>query len=163
MGRMKVSTIANLTGILAGARAEEGHLGIFGDRLKTMRVHVNRPVLEQLDKAEKLAQRIGQATENGIWLFWDQAIRERQHWDSVFVFSDMQAGHGGLYGTDKKAYAAYRWGGKNGAYIDVAKLVATYRQKVNPEVDVFLVQVAGYQDTIIPEIYGPHVYFGWLE
>jgi hypothetical protein len=67
----------------------------------------------------------------------------------------MQAGHGGLYGTDPKLYADFTWKGGGGSlqYLDVAKLVRAYRAKVNPKVLVFLVQIAGYQDTLIPEFY----------
>lgn len=69
----------------------------------------------------------------------------------MFIYSDMQAGHGGLYGVDPSQYREYRW--SEGNYIDVAKLVKRYRREVNPLVNVFLVQIAGYQDTIIPEFY----------
>jgi hypothetical protein len=151
MGTMKVSTIANLTGVLAGMRADEGYLGVFGDRLERLSIRPRASIFDQLDRAEGLAKDIGMSTENGIWLFWDQAIRKREHWDTVFVFSDMQAGHGGLYGTNPNAYGDYRWAGSN--YIDVPKLIAAYRGAVNPKVQVFLVQVAGYQDTIVPEFY----------
>ncbi|MCA9684905.1 MAG: TROVE domain-containing protein, partial [Myxococcales bacterium] len=151
MGTMKVSTIANLTGVLAGMRADEGHLGVFGDRLERLTIRPRASVFDQLDRAEGVAKDIGMGTENGIWLFWDQAIRNREHWDTVFVFSDMQAGHGGLYGTDPGQYRDYKWQGSN--YIDVPQLIAAYRAKVNPKVQVFLVQVAGYQDTIVPEFY----------
>lgn len=79
-------------------------------------------------------------------------------WDHVFVYSDMQAGHGGLYGTG--GYDAYRW--KNGRHIDVPKLIAEYRRTVNPNVHVYLVQVAGYQDTLVPEVYAKtHILGGW--
>lgn len=163
MGTMRISTIANLTGVLAGMRADEGHVGVFGDRLETFAVRPRSSIFDQLDKAEALAPGIGGGTENGIWLFWDRAIREREHWDMVFVFSDMQAGHGGLYGTDSKAYKDYCWGGK-GPYIDVPMLIATYRQRVNPRVQVFLVQVAGYQDTIVPEFYErTYILGGWSD
>ncbi|MEZ4307481.1 MAG: TROVE domain-containing protein [Polyangiaceae bacterium] len=162
MGSMKVSTIGNLTGILAGMRAEDGYLGVFGDRLETMPVRPGASVLLQLDEAEKQARSIGQGTENGIWLFWDQAIRKKEHWDTVFVFSDMQAGHGGLYGPNPKAYSEFRWGGGN--TIDVAKLVARYRATVNPRVMVYLVQIAGYQDTLLPEMYDrTYILGGWGE
>ena len=50
----------------------------------------------------------------------------------------MQAGHGGLYGTNKAKYREFGWGA-GGQYIDVAKLVSTYRKRVNPKVKVFLV------------------------
>ena len=103
-----------------------------------------------LKSAELQVQKIGGATENGIWLFFDKAIREKQHWDNIFVYSDMQAGHGGLYGQNSKDYKDYII---NGSYIDVAKLIKEYRNKVNPNVMIYLVQTAGYQDTLVPEFY----------
>lgn len=161
MGTMKISTIANLTGVLAGMRSDDGHLGIFGDRLETMAIRKRSSVFTQLDAAEQLAKGIGLNTENGIWLFWDKAIRERERWDHVFVFSDMQAGHGGLYGTKPKDYREFAWEGRE-QYIDVAKLIARYRATVNPDVRVFLVQVAGYQDTLVPEHYRrTYILGGW--
>ncbi len=162
MGTMKVSTIANLTGLLAGRLGDEGHLGQFGDELEWSRVHPHEPVLAQLANAEDRAHGIGQSTENGLWLFWEEALRTRARWDWVFVLSDMQAGHGGLYGREPQAYAEYAWRKSN--CIDVAKLVKTYRERVNPHVRVFLVQVAGYQDTILPEVYDKtYVLGGWGE
>lgn len=152
MGTMQVSTIGNLTGVLTGMRADDGHLGVFGDTLKTMAIRPNSSVFDQLQRAEGMGNRVGGGTENGIWLFWDEAIRKRVHWDHVFVYSDMQAGHGGLYGRDPKAYKDFLWKG-SGHCIDVPRLIQTYRREVNPEVMVYLVQIAGYQDTIVPEFY----------
>lgn len=159
MGSMKVSTIANLSAVLTARRADEGYIGVFGDRLETFKVAGS--VMQNLEQAEKLARGIGGGTENGIWLFWSRAIKNREHWDHVFVYSDMQAGHGGLFGTDMKAYHEYIWPG-SGNYIDVPKLIETYRREVNPQVMVYLVQVAGYQDTIVPETYqGTFILGGW--
>lgn len=162
MGSMKISTIGNLTGVLSAMRADDGHIGVFGDKLETMPVRPDASPLLQLQAAEKLAGDIGQGTENGIWLFWDQAIRKKEHWDTVFVFSDMQAGHGGLFGTHPGSYSDYQWCGSRN--IDVAKLVARYRATVNPRVNVFLVQIAGYQDTLLPEMYDrTFILGGWGE
>jgi hypothetical protein len=75
----------------------------------------------------------------------------------------MQAGHGGLYGLDPRAYLPYLW--RSGSpHIDVAKLINAYRAKVNPDVNVYLVQVAGYQDIILPEFYKrTYILSGWSE
>jgi len=163
MGTMQISTIGNLTGVIAGTRADDGHVGIFGDQLLTFAVRPKASVMDQLQKAEKLGTEVGGGTENGIWLFWDNAIRKAEHWDHVFVFSDMQAGHGGLYGLDPKQYAAYRWPSRD-RHIDVAKLVNAYRSKVNPNVNVYLVQIAGHQDMILPEFYQrTYILGGWGE
>jgi len=159
LGSVAVNDIANLMGVITGKISEEGYVGIFGDKLSTFPITKKNSIFTHLEKAEKLAHDIGEGTENGIWLFWDKAIKQNEHWDHVFVYSDMQAGHGGLYGTDATKYRDYLWDAR---HIDVAKLVADYRKKVNPNVQVYLVQVAGYQDTIIPEFYDKtYILGGW--
>ncbi|MEQ8673189.1 MAG: TROVE domain-containing protein [Aggregatilineales bacterium] len=163
MGQMQIATIANLTAILTAMQADDGHIGVFGDRLETMPVRKRSSVFDVLTKAEKLGNKVGGGTENGIWLFWDEAIRQKQNWDMVFIYSDMQAGHGGLFGTKPEDYAQYAWHG-NTRYIDVPALITSYRHEVNPDVLVFLVQVAGYQDTIIPEFYDrTYILGGWSD
>ncbi len=164
MGTIQISTIANLTAVLTAMQSNDGYVGIFGDRLETFAVRKRASVFDQLKRADALGAGVGGGTENGVWLFWDAAIREQQHWDMVFVYSDMQAGHGGLYGTDPHAYRDFIWQGRGDRYIDVPKLVAEYRRRVNPDVLVFLVQCAGYQDTIIPEFYDKtYILGGWSE
>lgn len=163
MGTVKVATIANLTAILAGKVSDDGYYGVFGDRLETRAVRKKSSVFDQLKEAEALGEKIGLNTENGIWLFWDKAIRQKEHWDNVFVMSDMQAGHGRLYGTDFSAYREYGWK-EDPRMIDVGKLVNRYRRDVNPKVNVYLIQVAGYQDTLLPEYYNrTYVLGGWGE
>jgi hypothetical protein len=152
MGTMHIAQIANLTGAITGKRADEGYVGIFGDRLSVFPVRKQDSVFSTARRADEMGKHIGGSTENGIWLFWDQAIRKRERWDHVFVYSDMQAGHGGLYGTNPKEYGEFLWR-KGASYIDVPKLIAEYRTRVNPDVMVYLVQVAGYTDTIVPEFY----------
>jgi hypothetical protein len=159
MGTMHIAEIANLTGVIGGLQADEGYVGIFGDRLEVLPVRQRSSVFDQVSTASEVGQGIGASTENGIWLFWDKAIREKQHWDHVFVFSDMQAGHGGLYGESPTQYKEHIWSDR---YIDVSSLVNKYRSTVNPNVNVYLVQVAGYQDTILPEFYKrTYILSGW--
>lgn len=163
MGTMSVASIGNLMGVLTAKCADEGHVGVFGDRLRTMKVEKSRSILTTTKAMDADGAAIGHGTENGIWLFWDKAIRSKEHWDYVFVYSDMQAGHGGLYGTNPSSYKDYLWRGA-GRYIDVPKLIAEYRKKVNPDVLVFLVQTAGYTDTLIPEFYDKtYILGGWSE
>lgn len=162
LGSVQVATIANLTAVLTAQRSDEGWVGIFGDRLERFAVRRTSSTFSELARAEKVGESIGPSTENGIWLFFDRAIRAKERWDSIFVYSDMQAGHGGLYGTTPSDYSDYAWMGSR--YIDVARLVSKYRQDVNPAVQVFLVQVAGYQDTIVPDVYDrTYVLGGWGE
>lgn len=160
MGTVKVSDIANLTAVLTGMVSEDGYIGVFGDKLSIEPVRKSSSVFDQVEKADQIGQNIGSGTENGIWLFFDKAITTKEHWDHIFVYSDMQAGHGGLYGVKDSEYQDYKW--NNSRHIDVAKLVKTYREKVNPDVKVYLVQVAGYKDVLVPEYYDKtYILGGW--
>lgn len=149
-GTMSIAEIGNLMSVITAKSSDEGYVGIFGDRLDIIPIRKRSSFFDDVEKCEKSGRNIGRATENGIWLFFDKAIREKQHWDNIFVYSDMQAGHGGLYGTDSSEYREYII---NGRYIDVAMLIKEYRKQVNPNVMVYLVQTAGYQDTLVPEFY----------
>ena len=102
------------------------------------------------------------STENGVWLFFKQAIENKEHWDNIIIYSDMQAGHGGLYGTQtcKKEYAKKGFS-CHGNYIDVTKLVQEYR-KINPKVNVYCIQTAGYNNVLVPEYgYRTNIFYGW--
>ena len=112
---------------------------------------------------------MGASTEGGIWEFFDRAIRKKEHWDQIFIYSDQQAGHGGLYGTDaqkreyrEKGFACQRDSRGQGDYINVFELVLEYRRKVNPKVNVFSIQTAGYNNVCIPEYaYRTCILYGW--
>ena len=75
----------------------------------------------------------------------------------------MQAGHGNLYGTDASKYAKYLHKNHGGTrYIDVLALAQKYRDTVNPKVNLFTVQVAGYDNTVLPEnLYRGAILAGW--
>lgn len=150
MGAISVSQIGNLMSIITAKASDEGYVGIFGDRLEVMPIRKRSSVFDDVKKADVHGKHIGRATENGIWLFFDRAIKKKEHWDNIFVYSDMQAGHGGLYGCNPSEYRKYSI---NGRYIDVAMLISEYRKQVNPNVMVYLVQTAGYSDTLVPEFY----------
>ena len=161
LSTMSVAQIGNLMGVLTGMVSDEGVSGVFGDRLSLTNIRKRASVFDQVEELNKLGSRVGGGTENGIWLALDKAIRGKEWWDNIFVYSDMQAGHGGLYGTNYSAYSDFAWMG-DGRYIDVAKLVKTYRNQVNPKVNVFLVQIAGYGDTLLPEYYDrTYILGGW--
>ncbi len=163
MGSVQVATIGNLTGVIAAMISDEGYVGAFGDKLITTPIRKNSSVFDQLDKVETAGRQVGGATENGIWIFFRDAIQKKEHWDNIFVFSDMQAGHGGLYGITPGEYRDYWWG-SHGPHIDVAKLIRDYRQQVNPDVKIYLVQTAGYQDTLVPEYYNKtYILGGWSD
>lgn len=163
-GFVTVAEIDNLSSVIAARNCDEGYVGKFGDRLLVSPVSGRNGVLTQTRELSKgRGSDVGPATENGIWLFLDKAIREKEHWDNLFIFSDMQAGHGGLYGTTegKQEYTKQGYTCR-GNYIDVAKLIDVYRSQVNPKINVFSVQTAGYNNVVVPEYgYRTNILYGW--
>jgi hypothetical protein len=160
-GSVTVAEIANLSSIITAQASDEGYVGVFGDRLSLESVSKRNGLLTQLAETSTRGRNQGGGTENGIWLFWDDAIKNKKHYDTVFIYSDMQAGHGNLYGVNSREYRDYVH--KNGgSYIDVLALVRKYRDTVNPKVNVFTVQVAGYNNNVLPEnLYRGAILAGW--
>lgn len=162
-GSVTVAEIDNLSSVITAKNSEDGYVGKFGDKLIVTPVLKRNGILSQ-SKAitAKGYSDVGGSTENGIWLFFDNAIEKKEHWDNIFIYSDQQAGHGGLYGTDAdmKKYKSKGFAYEN--YIDVAKLIAAYRAQVNPKVNIFSIQTAGYTNVCVPEYgYRTNILFGW--
>lgn len=162
-GTVTVAEIDNLSSVITASLSDEGYVGKFGDKLITHPISKRNGVLSQ---AESISNRrcsdVGGSTEGGIWEFFKNAIENKEHWDNIFIYSDQQAGHGGLYGTysQKKEYS--QLGFACGNYINVYDLILEYRKKVNPKVNVFSVQTAGYNNVCVPEnSYRCSVQYGW--
>jgi len=162
-GSVTVANIDNLSSVITAACSDEGYVGKFGDRLITHPISKRRGILSQAEAITRDRDRdVGGGTEGGIWEFFRSAIDKKEHWDNIFIYSDMQAGHGGLYGTSSQ-YNDYRRRGYDiGNHINVFKLVQDYRKIVNPKVNVFSIQTAGYTNNLMPEMaYRTAILSGW--
>lgn len=163
-GTVTVGEIDNLSSVITARNSEEGFVGKFGDRLQMYEISKHQGVLHQTARInEGRGLDVGYSTENGIWLFFGEAITKKIVYDHIFIYSDQQAGHGGLYGTPE-GIRRYQEAGYccRSNYVDVAKLIDTYRRKVNPKVNVFSVQTAGYNNVLIPENgYRTSILYGW--
>lgn len=163
-GSVTVANIDNLSSVITAACSDEGYVGKFGDKLIVNPVSKRTGILNQ---AEAISRNgcadVGGSTEGGIWEFFYNAIEKKEHWDNIFIYSDMQAGHGGLYGTYEQKDQYNRLGFSCGyGMINVFKLIQEYRKKVNPKVNVFSVQTAGYDNVVIPEYaYRTNIMYGW--
>ena len=168
-GTVTVAEIDNLSSVITAACSDEGYVGKFGDKLIVSPISKRKGVLSQAQEITRNSCRdVGGSTEGGIWEFFRDAITKKEHWDNIFIYSDQQAGHGGLYGTDKHKveYARLGYGCSGGwhsdGYINVFKLVQEYRKKVNPKVNVFTIQTAGYDNAVLPEYaYRTNIMYGW--
>lgn len=154
-GSVTVADIGNLSSFITAINSDQGDVFYFGDRLGSMTVSKRDGVLTQVDSmnskyGKRGSRYVGGGTENGIWIFFRDAIKNKIVYDNIFIYSDMQAGHGGLYGSDPNEYQEYLVKYSR-EYIDVLRLVQKYREVVNPLVNVFSVQTAGYDNSVLPE------------
>lgn len=163
-GTVTIAEIDNLSSVMTAANSDEGYVIKFGDTTKTFPISKHKGVLSQADEISKdKYDDVGGSTEGGIWEFFNNAINNKIHYDNIFIYSDQQAGHGGLYGTyyQQKQYC-FEYGCHHGDYINVFKLIQDYRKYVNPKVNVFSVQTAGYDNNVLPEYaYRTAILYGW--
>ena len=162
-GTVTVAEIGNLSCLIGAVNSDNGKVFTFGDLLIEHEVSKRQGILSQAKELNKnRANKVGGSTENGIWIFFRDAIDNHIHYDNIFIYSDMQAGHGGLYGTreDLREYSARGYNIK-GNYIHVAKLIDDYRKHVNPKVNVFCVQTAGYTNSLVESGYRTSIISGW--
>lgn len=165
-GSTTVALIDNLSAVIGAYNSEEGYVFPFGDRLEKVEISKRNGVMSQCWNVNDIGKKVGESTECGVWLFFDDIIKNKEHYDNIFIYSDMQAGHGELYGTEyeskryKKDFGVQTsW---SASYIDVMKLIEKYRQEVNPKVNVYCVQTAGYDNVLIPEYaYRCNILYGW--
>lgn len=163
-GTVTVAEIDNLSSVITAMCSEEGYVGKFGDRLKIYPISKRNGALKQAREITKDRYNdVGGNTEGGIWEFFRNAINNGEHWDNIFIYSDQQAGTGGLYGTsDHKRQ--YEKAGFSTGYdmINVYKLVLEYRKRVFKKVNVFSVQTAGYDNSVTPGYaYRTNLLYGW--
>ena len=161
-GTMTVAEIDNLSAVITASRSDEGYVGVFGDKLKVYPISKRNGILKQTEEiSAKHGYDVGGGTEGGIWKFFRNAINENEHWDNIFIYSDQQAGHNGLYGTREDKAEYERTFGSKGM-INVFKLVLEYRKRVYRDVNVFSIQTAGYNNNVIPEYaYRTNLMYGW--
>jgi len=158
-GSVTIAEIDNVSAVITAMLSDEGYVGVFGDRLEIIPIKKRDGILTQVKKVSSAGRGIGGGTENGIWLFFDQVLKTNEKYDNIFIYSDQQAGHGGLYGIRSSDYKNFSCNG--GRYVDVNALVKAYR-KVSPKVNVFSVQTAGYTNVLLPEYtYRANYMYGW--
>ena len=158
-----IAEIDNLSSVITAMASDEGEVGKFGDRLIVYPITKRNGALKQAKEITRSKDNdVGGATEGGIWEFFKDAIENKKVYDNIFIYSDQQAGTGGLYGTRAQCSIYSREYGCRGSYINVFKLIQDYRKKVNPKVNVFSCQTAGYDNCLVPQMaYRTAMMTGW--
>ena len=115
-GTVTVAEIDNLSATIMACRSDEGVIIPFGDKISPIPASKRNGILSQVKEVNKQGHNVGMGTECGVWTFLDDAITNNVWYDNIIIFSDMQAGHGHLYGYDgnirKKGFAIAKkgWG-----------------------------------------------------
>lgn len=92
--------IGNLFGTIMTFKQKDVYFGMFGDRLISPKIDRNLGLLEFNKKTYDEGGGCGGATENGLYDFLKDAIRNNKKIDNLIVFSDMEIGDGGEGGWD---------------------------------------------------------------
>lgn len=94
--------IGNLFGSMMAYRQKNVYIGLFGDRLIPVKVDRSQRLLDFNKKSFDKGANCGGGTEQGIYDFFRQAVKEKKKIDNIIVFSDCQIGSSGStswYGT----------------------------------------------------------------
>lgn len=156
-----MAEIGNLSAVIGAIRAEKGVVYPFGDMLRSVPITKSAGVLEQARLVNSIGSECGMSTESGLYAFFRDAINQGQHWDNIFIYSDMQTGSSRKFGINtgdfRKLGAVI-----NGDKIDINELVKEYRARVNPKLNIVCVQTSGYTNTVMPEYgYRSSILCGW--
>ena len=159
-GTQSIAEIGNISALMTALSCSgRGTIGIFGNKLIEYEVDKNLSFLENYKNIKDIigykGENIGLDTENGIWLFFKRAMKEPllYQYHNLFFYSDQQAGHGGLYGNDDEMNDNWVWKkiDNYNKFIHIPKLIQEYRKLLPHKLNVFSIQTAGYNDSILPQ------------
>ncbi|MBR0150656.1 MAG: hypothetical protein IJP89_04770 [Synergistaceae bacterium] len=160
-GSVSMAEIGNLSSVIGAIRSEKGTVYAFGNKLSAVPISREGGVLEQARLVNSIGMECGMSTESGLYAFFRDAVCQKQHWDNIFIYSDMQTSSKPTFGISPAAFkkmGAWRGRGR----IDINEVVREYRERVNPWLNVVCVQTAGYTNAVMPEYgYRSSILCGW--
>ena len=97
---VRTAHIGNLFGSIVAFKQKDVYIGMFGDKLISPSMDRNMGLLEFNKMTYDMGDGCGPSTENGLYEFLKNVIKEKKHIDNFIVFSDMEIGDGGEGGWD---------------------------------------------------------------
>jgi 60 kDa SS-A/Ro ribonucleoprotein len=97
--------IGNLFGSMLAYSQRNVYVGLFGDRLISVPMDRTKGLLEFNSESFKKGNACGGGTENGLYIFLNDAIKNKTKVDNLVIFSDMVIGNGGRGGWDGSSRA----------------------------------------------------------
>ena len=92
---VQTARIGNLFGSIVAFKQKDVYIGMFGDKLVSPSMDRSMGLLEFNKKTYDEGYTCGGCTENGLYQFLRNVIKEKKHIDNFIVFSDMEIGNGG--------------------------------------------------------------------
>lgn len=107
--KTKTSMVAHLFASMVMSRQENVYVGLFGDTLLNVPVKRDMRLLDYTTWHYNEGEKCGGATEQGIYDFMTQVVKEKKKIDNIIVFSDCQIGNKNTkgYGNNDKYFTAW--------------------------------------------------------
>jgi hypothetical protein len=93
--------IGNLFGSMLVWSQRDVYMGLFGDKLIQVPIDRTKGLLEFNKNSFNEGGKCGGGTENGLYIFLNECIKNRTRVDNLVIFSDMVIGSGGYGGWDR--------------------------------------------------------------
>lgn len=103
--KTRTAMIGNLFGSMAAFSQENVYIGLFGDKLIAVPMDRAKGVLQFNRESYALGDECGGSTENGLYVFLNDCIKNNTKVDNLIIFSDMVIGDGGIGGWDATSRA----------------------------------------------------------
>lgn len=91
--KVKTSMVAHLFASMVMSRQENVYVGLFGDTLLNVPVKRDMRLLDYTKWHYEEGEKCGGGTEQGIYDFMTQVVKEKKKIDNIIVFSDCQIGN----------------------------------------------------------------------
>lgn len=141
MSNTNTAMIANLFSAMYWLRANDTYVGLFGDELISPKLDRTKTLLENYKEIQDTARKVGTATEEGIFDFFDELLETGEKVDRIIIFSDCQIGAGCCW------YTTARYGEGLVQGDTFMRMFREYHSK-NPETRVYTINLRSYGTTV---------------
>lgn len=123
--------IGNLFGSMLTWSQRDIYMGLFGDRLIQIPIDRKKGLLEFNKNSFDEGAKCGGGTENGLYIFLNECIKNKTRVDNLVIFSDMVIGSGGVGG----------WDASSNARLGSFQILFKKFKKINPQCNTICVNI----------------------
>lgn len=105
LSKTTTADIGNVFAAMMAHSQDNVYMGLFGDRLFNYKIDRSKGPLEMCKEIHLEGSKCGGGTENGLYMFLYDCIKNKVKVDNLIIFSDMVIGSGGEGGWDVSSHA----------------------------------------------------------